>query len=88
MYYKEIDKTHTWITCLLTTTGRRRGEDAEWLFRTDGSRGTIFLRLAIGSVDLPHGAQKVLDCSAPGYKRPRDFYHQDAIPVYAVVSGS
>lgn len=31
-----------------------------WFFRTDNSAGSLFLRLSLGIVMFPHGAQKVL----------------------------
>ncbi len=45
------------------------------LFRTDGSKGTLFLRLALGSVMFPHGAQKVLGLfGGPGYEKTLEIF--------------
>jgi len=58
-----------------------------WLFRTDGSSGTIFLRLALGSVMFSHGAQKVLGLfGGPGYEKTIEIFTAKMhFPVYAVV---
>jgi putative oxidoreductase len=58
-----------------------------WLFRTDGSSGTIFLRLALGSVMFSHGAQKVLGLfGGPGYEKTIEIFTTKMhFPVYAVV---
>ena len=57
------------------------------LFRTDGSRGTIFLRLALGIVMFPHGAQKVLGLfGGPGYEKTIEIFTTKMhFPVYAVI---
>jgi putative oxidoreductase len=57
------------------------------LFRTDGSKGTIFLRLALGIVMFPHGAQKVLGLfGGPGYEKTIEIFTTKMhFPVYAVI---
>src|SRR5512134_600086 len=57
------------------------------LFRTDSSKGTIFLRLALGVVMFPHGAQKVLGLfGGPGYEKTLEmFTAKMQFPEYAVI---
>lgn len=56
------------------------------LIRTDGSKGTIFLRLALGTVMFPHGAQKVLGLfGGPGYEKTIEMFTKLHFPVYAVI---
>ncbi len=57
------------------------------LLRTDGSKGTIFLRLALGSVMFPHGAQKVLGLfGGPGYEKTMEIFTTKMhFPEYAVI---
>jgi putative oxidoreductase len=57
------------------------------LFRTDGSKGTIFLRLALGVVMFPHGAQKVLGLfGGPGYEKTLAMFATTThFPVYAII---
>jgi len=57
------------------------------LIRTDGSKGTIFLRLALGTVMFPHGAQKVLGLfGGPGYAKTLEMFTGTLhFPVYAVI---
>jgi len=57
------------------------------LFRTDGSKGTIFLRLALGVVMFPHGAQKVLGLfGGLGYEKTLGmFTTKMQFPEYAVI---
>ncbi len=45
------------------------------LLRTDSSKETIFLRLALGAVMFPHGAQKVFGLfGGPGYARTLEMF--------------
>ena len=57
------------------------------IFRTDDSKGTVFLRLALGLVMFPHGAQKVLGLfGGPGYEKTMEmFVTKMHFPTYAVV---
>jgi len=57
------------------------------LFRTDDSKGTIFLRLALGIVMFPHGAQKVFGLfGGPGYEKTIEIFTTNMhFPVYAVI---
>ncbi len=57
------------------------------LFSTDGSKGTIFLRLALGIVIFSHGAQKVLGLfGGPGYEKTMEIFTTKMhFPEYAVI---
>jgi putative oxidoreductase len=57
------------------------------LLKTDNSIGTIVLRLALGIVMFPHGAQKVLGWfGGPGYEKTLEiFTNQMHFPVFAVI---
>ncbi len=45
------------------------------LLRTDSSKETIFLRLALGAVMFPHGAQKVFGLfGGPGYAKTLEMF--------------
>ncbi len=55
--------------------------------RTDDNKGSIFLRLALGIVMFPHGAQKVLGLfGGPGYEKTIEIFTTKMhFPVYAVI---
>lgn len=57
------------------------------LLRTDNNKGSIFLRLALGIVMFPHGAQKVLGWygGAGAAKTIEIFTTKVGLPVFAVV---
>lgn len=57
------------------------------LLRTDNNMGSIFLRLALGIVMFPHGAQKVLGLfGGPGYEKTVEMFTTKMhFPVYAVI---
>jgi len=57
------------------------------LFRTDDSKGSIFLRFALGVVMFPHGAQKVFGLfGGPGYTKTMEMFTiKMHFPGYAVI---
>ncbi len=57
------------------------------LMRTDNNKASIFLRLALGIVMFPHGAQKVLGWfGGPGAEKTIEIFTTKAgFPVYAVI---
>jgi len=57
------------------------------LLRTDNNKGSIFLRLALGIVMFPHGAQKVLGWfGGPGAEKTIEMFTTKAgFPVFAVI---
>jgi len=60
------------------------------LLRTDNNKGSIFLRLALGIVMFPHGAQKVLGWfEGPGYAKTIELFtakmHLPALAVIALM---
>ena len=57
------------------------------LMRTNNNKGSIFLRLALGIVMFPHGAQKVLGWfGGPGYEKTIEMFTTKAhLPVWAVI---
>jgi len=57
------------------------------LLRTDNNKASIFLRLALGIVMFPHGAQKVLGWyGGPGAEKTIEiFTTKVGFPVYAVI---
>ena len=57
------------------------------LVRTDNNKASIFLRLALGIVMFPHGAQKVLGLfGGPGYEKTIEMFTTKMhFPVYAVI---
>lgn len=57
------------------------------LFRTDNNKGSIFLRLALGIVMFPHGAQKVLGWfGGSGYEKTIEiFTTKVGLPLLAVI---
>lgn len=57
------------------------------LFSTDNNKASIFLRLALGIVMFPHGAQKVLGWfGGPGAEKTIEMFTSKAgFPVFAVI---
>jgi len=57
------------------------------LVRTDNNKGSIFLRLALGIVMFPHGAQKVLGWfGGPGAEKTIEMFTTKAgFPLFAVI---
>jgi len=57
------------------------------LLKTDSNKGSLFLRLALGIVMFPHGAQKVLGLfGGPGYEKTIEIFATKMhFPVYAVI---
>lgn len=57
------------------------------LVRTDNNKASIFLRLALGIVMFPHGAQKVLGLfGGSGYEKTVEMFTTKMhFPVYAVI---
>jgi len=57
------------------------------LVRTDNNKGNIFLRLALGIVMFPHGAQKVLGWfGGPGAEKTIEMFTTKAgFPLFAVI---
>ena len=57
------------------------------LLRTDNNKGSIFLRLALGIVMFPHGAQKVLGWfGGPGHEKTIEIFTTKMhLPAVAVI---
>ena len=57
------------------------------LLKTDNNKASIFLRLALGIVMFPHGAQKVLGWfGGPGYEKTIEIFTTKVhLPVFAVI---
>lgn len=57
------------------------------LLRTDNNKASLFLRLALGIVMFPHGAQKVLGWfGGPGYEKTIEIFTTKVhLPFFAVI---